>query len=53
MTDELQVYPCPYTGRNCFVWDCDDCEIESEEQRWMKELNDEEEREFKGRIDEK
>ena len=30
MESELECYPCPYTGRICYKWNCADCEIEQE-----------------------
>ena len=34
---------CPYTGEQCLDWNCEDCEVEAEEGRWLEELDKEEE----------
>ena len=42
MESELECYPCPYTGRTCYVWDCADCKVEKEEREFMEMLEEEE-----------
>ena len=33
---------CPYTDRLCSSWDCENCEVEAEEYKWLEELDEEE-----------
>lgn len=33
---------CPYTNDPCGSWDCENCEVEAEEDKRLKELNEEE-----------
>lgn len=33
---------CPYTGKPCETFECDKCEIEAEERKWLEELEVEE-----------
>ena len=30
-------YRCPYTGKPCDDWNCDECEVEEQERRCMDE----------------
>ena len=30
---------CPYTGKLCYFWECDTCEIEAEEKKSIEELD--------------
>lgn len=34
--DDLSVNECPYTGRICYKWECETCEIEQEERKYMQ-----------------
>lgn len=27
---------CPYTGKKCEVWNCNECEVEKAEREWME-----------------
>lgn len=33
---------CPYTDEPCDSWDCENCEVEAEEDKWLEELDEEE-----------
>lgn len=37
---------CPYTGTQCVDWNCSECEVEAEEDKWLEELDEEEETEI-------
>ena len=39
---ELFSYKCPYTDKPCYDWNCEVCEVEEEERRWMEEMEDSE-----------
>ena len=30
-------YRCPYTDKPCYDWDCDNCEVDEKERRWLEE----------------
>lgn len=32
---------CPYTGKPCDDWECNKCETEKQEQRWIEEEEEE------------
>ena len=33
---------CPYTGKPCYEWECNSCEVDSQEKKNMEELDKEE-----------
>ncbi len=35
---ELFEYRCPYTDRVCYVWNCNECEVQAEEIEYMDNL---------------
>ena len=37
---------CPYTGKSCYEWECDTCEVEAQEKEAMKAVDDAEYREW-------
>lgn len=32
---------CPYTGKPCYEWECNICEVEMQEKESMKDVDDE------------
>ena len=30
---------CPYTGRPCYEWECNSCEVDSQEKKDMEDLD--------------
>jgi hypothetical protein len=32
---------CPYTGKSCYEWKCDTCEVEKQEREYIQALNNE------------
>ena len=36
---EFFEWVCPYTGKTCYGFECDACEVEAEEKRKMEELD--------------
>lgn len=37
---------CPYTGKPCYEWECDTCEVEMQEKESMKAVDDAEYKEW-------
>lgn len=37
---------CPYTGKPCYEWECDTCEVEAQEKEAMKAVDNAEYKEW-------